>query len=290
MRHGPARLPSRSRWEHAARDPWLDGGGQPRGPADLPPRPAGASDGRLRQVYGDCWEWTSSAYHPYPGFRAAPGAIGEYNGKFMSNQMVLRGGCALTPTTTCARPIATSSRTPRAGALTGCGWPTPSSRGTGATMSTPRQPVVDVRLSPDWAHASLVEDVRRGLGAQPRSLRPSGCMTTAAPSSSTRSPGCLRYYLTSCEREILATHAAAIARESGATTLVELGSGTSEDRLLLDAFTATGQLERFVPVDVSEARCARRPSRSQRPTRGSGRAVVGDFTRHLRHLPAADGG
>jgi formylglycine-generating enzyme required for sulfatase activity len=60
------------------------------------PRGAGLPNGRLRQLFGDCWEWTSSAYLPYPGFQPALGAIGEYNGKFMSSQMVLRGGCALT--------------------------------------------------------------------------------------------------------------------------------------------------------------------------------------------------
>ena len=89
-----ARLPTEEEWEHAAT-------GMPvatRGFEDgiLQPQPA-VGEG-LRQLYGDCWQWTRSAYGPYPGFQPAAGAIGEYNGKFMSNQWVLRGGsCVSTP-------------------------------------------------------------------------------------------------------------------------------------------------------------------------------------------------
>ncbi len=97
-----ARLPTEFEWEHAAS---LSGGmknhelGGTVGQRDANFHPAGAGpvNGELRQMFGDCWEWTSSAYQPYPGFEIPAGAIGEYNGKFMSGQQVLRGGSVLTP-------------------------------------------------------------------------------------------------------------------------------------------------------------------------------------------------
>lgn len=94
------RLPTEAEWEHAARLEDASTSGRLANLADSQtwhPRAAGAPDGRLRQLFGDCWEWTNSSYLPYPRFHPAAGAIGEYNGKFMSSQMVLRGGCALTP-------------------------------------------------------------------------------------------------------------------------------------------------------------------------------------------------
>ncbi|NWG46382.1 MAG: ergothioneine biosynthesis protein EgtB [Alphaproteobacteria bacterium] len=90
-----ARLPTEAEWEHAAAGTSVDGHFLSR-PEGIHPRPAAPGEGLL-QLFGDVWEWTGSAYLPYPGYRAAPGAVGEYNGKFMSGQMVLRGGACSTP-------------------------------------------------------------------------------------------------------------------------------------------------------------------------------------------------
>ena len=95
-----ARLPRESEWEHAARQHGFDqAGGNLLGedplaePLDV--TPAAASG--LRQLAGDAWEWTQSHYEPYPGYRPFGGALMEYNGKFMDNQRVLRGGSFATP-------------------------------------------------------------------------------------------------------------------------------------------------------------------------------------------------
>jgi ergothioneine biosynthesis protein EgtB len=89
------RLPTEAEWEHAATGRPVTGTFAHA--RRWHPAPAGPVDASVRQLYGDCWEWTGSAYRPYPGYRPPAGAIGEYNGKFMVNQHVLRGGCAFTP-------------------------------------------------------------------------------------------------------------------------------------------------------------------------------------------------
>ncbi len=89
-----ARLPTEFEWEVAAQEEPVEGNLLENG--HLHPQAAPDRDGPV-QMFGDVWEWTASAYLPYPGFKPESGALGEYNGKFMSNQMVLRGGSCATP-------------------------------------------------------------------------------------------------------------------------------------------------------------------------------------------------
>ena len=87
------RLPTEAEWELAANGSSIHGNLLETGRL----HPAIACSDGLNQLFGDCWEWTASPYTGYPGYKPLPGALGEYNGKFMSGQMILRGGSCVTP-------------------------------------------------------------------------------------------------------------------------------------------------------------------------------------------------
>jgi len=148
-------------------------------------------------------------------------------------------------------------------------------------------PVVDIYLTADHAGRSLREDARRGLTSSPKWLPPKWFYDARGSDlfeEITRLP---EYYPTRAERSILSAHAGDIARRTGAHTLVELGSGSSEKtRLLLDALQAGGTLREFVPLDVSETalRDAVAALHADYPMLAI-HGVVGDFTEHLGRIP-----
>jgi ergothioneine biosynthesis protein EgtB len=94
-----ARLPTEFEWERATLNCPIEGNFVETELFHPVPVSADKPGKSLQQMFGDVWEWTRSAYSPYPGYRAAPGALGEYNGKFMCNQYVLRGGSCATSRT-----------------------------------------------------------------------------------------------------------------------------------------------------------------------------------------------
>lgn len=149
---------------------------------------------------------------------------------------------------------------------------------------------VTVHLSPDAAQTALRAEAAAGLTSTPKELSPKwlyderGCELF---DQITRLP---EYYPTRAERSILEGHSAGIVERSGADTLVELGSGTSDKtRLLLDAFTDAGQLRRFVALDVADTTLRDAVAKlSIDYPEAEVLGVVGDFNIHLEHIP--DGG
>ena len=148
---------------------------------------------------------------------------------------------------------------------------------------------LDRHLGPDAMREALETDVRAGLTATPKSLPPKwfyDARGSALFDQITRLP---EYYPTRCERAVLAERAETIAAVTGADTLVELGSGTSEKtRLLLDALRDAGTLRRFVPFDVDESVLTMAGKQIAEEYPGiEVHAVVGDFEHHLPLLPQA---
>ncbi|MGH3907640.1 MAG: L-histidine N(alpha)-methyltransferase [Pseudonocardiaceae bacterium] len=152
-------------------------------------------------------------------------------------------------------------------------------------------PVLDIHSSDSDAADELRRDVRAGLSADPKSLPPKWFYDARGSELFEQITTLPEYYPTRTERELLRRSAGDIARRAAADTLVELGSGSSEKtRLLLDALTAAGSLQRFVPLDVSESalRGAMAAVAAEYP-RLAVHGVVGDFTRHLELLPTQTG-
>ncbi len=185
-----------------------------------------------RQLFGEAWQWTSSAYAPYPGFRPGPGALGEYNGKFMINQMTLRGGCTATP--------------PGHSRTTYRNFFHPGSRWMFAGVRL----ADDDHLSAVTTENSFLDEVVAGLSAAPKSL-PAKYFYDAAGSRLFEAICELpEYYLTRTETALLSKIAPQLAaRIPDGAALVEFGSGAStKTRILLDA---APQVAVYAPIDIS---------------------------------------
>lgn len=150
--------------------------------------------------------------------------------------------------------------------------------------------LVDVYLGPDDIAASLRGDAATGLTSTPKWLPPKWFYDDRGSDLFDQITRLPEYYPTGCEREILRREAVTIAERSGADTLIELGSGTSEKtRTLIDAFSVTSQLARFVPFDVCEGILREAGAEIAAAYPGvEVHGVVGDFEHHLGKLP--DGG
>ena len=243
------RLPSEAEWEHAAAT-----------------RPDAFSN-----LSGEVWQWTSSAYAPYPGFQPTSGTAAEYNGKFMANQMVLRGGAFATP--------AGHAR------ITYRNFFYPQQRwafmGLRLAEDMPQARAAD---TDDAQTAAFRRDMVEGLSRDQKAVPPKWFYDADGSRLFEEITTLREYYPTRQETALLRDRAAALIADFGPdAVLVEFGSGASEKtRILLDAATDLGA---YVPLDISESALmdAATRIRTDYPTLRV-QPVLGDFE-HLAPLP-----
>ncbi len=243
-----ARLPTEAEWEHAA------------------------VTGLLQQQQDAAWQWTQSAYSAYPGFKPAASAVGEYNGKFMVNQMVLRGGASVTPAGH-TRPTYRNFYRP------GQRWMFSGVR----LARDVRQADGPANMDPGFA-----TDVIAGLSAKKKSLSPKYFYDAAGSDLFEEICVTPEYYPTRTETALLQKIAAEIAADIPAgAVLVEFGSGASDKtRLILDA---APQLSAYVPIDISEDALQKAAARlAQHYPALPVIPLAGDFTTQLALPPVTE--